>query len=124
MDTGSVSRSGLTVEIPGRGSMQCDLKRHLSPRTVRLVLRALPLEGNAHRMGGDAIYFETRIDSGIERARREFARGDVAFLPANGGICFFRRDSEPGRAMGLIGRVSSSLEPLDRIIPGDTIRLF
>ncbi len=42
-------------------------------------MRSLPLEGHAHLLGKSIFYFETVIDSGIERARSEFRKGDVAF---------------------------------------------
>ena len=45
-------------------------------------MRSLPLEGNAHMLGQSILYFETAVDSGIERSRSEFKKGDIAFLPS------------------------------------------
>jgi len=112
------------LEIKGKSKLACDLKRHLSPRTVGFILRALPLEGNAHRLGENIIYLETSIDSGIERARREFKKGDVAFLPASGSICFFTKNSEPGKTMTPIGKISGDLDSLNYVKPGDVISLY
>ena len=94
MSSGSVSKSTLILEIKGKFKLTCDLKRHLSPRTVGFILRALPIDGNAHRLGESIVYLETSIDSGIERSRREFKKGDVAFLPASGSICFFTKNND------------------------------
>ena len=93
MSTSSVSRKQLILEIRGKAKISCDLKRHLSPRTVGTIMRSLPLEGHAHLMGNSISYFETSVDSGIERSRTEFKKGDVAFLPSTGSICFFLNDA-------------------------------
>ena len=124
MSSGSVSKTSLIFEIKGKFKLSCDLKRHLSPRTVGFILRALPLEGNAHRMGQSIIYLETPIESGIERPKREFKKGDVAFLPVSGSICFFTKDSEPGKTMTPIGKISGDLTVLDDVKAGDVILLY
>ena len=124
MSSGSVSKTTLILEIKGKSKLVCDLKRHLSPRTVGFILRALPLEGNSHRLGESIIYLETSIDSGIERPRREFKKGDIAFLPASGSICFFIKNSEPGKTMTPIGKLSGDLDSLDNVKPGDIISLY
>ena len=88
MSTSSVSRKQLILEIRDKAKISCDLKRHLSPRTVGTIMRSLPIEGHAHQLGQSIYYFETSLDSGIERSRSEFKRGDIAFLPSTGSICF------------------------------------
>ena len=70
------------------------------------------------------LYMETSIESGIERPRREFKKGDVAFLPASGSICFFAKDSEPGKIMTPIGRLSGESDLLYDVKPGDVILLY
>ncbi len=89
MEQDSVSKIKLILELRGKAKLNCELKRHLSPRTVGIISRSLPLEGNAHQISNTISYFETSIDSGIDRPRKEFKKGDIAFLPANGSICFF-----------------------------------
>ena len=88
MSVSSVSRKQLILEIRGKAKISCDLKRHLSPRTVGTIMRSLPLEGHAHLLGKSILYFESNIDSGIERSRTEFKKGDVAFLPSAGVFVF------------------------------------
>ena len=75
-------------------------------------------------MGQSIVYIETPIDSGIERPRREFKKGDVAFLPVSGSICFFTKDSEPGKTMTPIGKISGDLKVLDDVKAGDVILLY
>lgn len=120
----SVSKKQLVLEIQNKSKIQCDLKRHLSPRTVGTIMRSLPLEGHAHLMGNSIVYFETSIDSGIERGRNEFKKGDVAFLPSSGSICFFVFDSIPGKTMTPIGKLRGDADSLNHIKPGDVFLLY
>lgn len=119
----SVSRSGVVLEIRGKSRIRIDLKRHLAPGTVGELLRALPLDGNAHFMGGGIVCLESAVGSGIERARRDFRRGDVAFYPADGRICFFSDDALAPRPMSPIGRIVSGADGLAGARPGDLLSL-
>jgi len=112
------------LEIQGKAKIPCDLKRHLSPRTVGTIMRSLPIEGNAHQLGQSILYFETSIDSGIERARTEFKKGDVTFLPSTGSICFFIADVTSGKTMTPIGKLSSNIDALMDVKSGDVFRIY
>ena len=120
----SVSKKQLILEIRGKGKISCDLKRHLSPRTVGTIMRSLPLEGNAHLMGQSILYFETSVDSGIERARSEFKKGDVAFLPSSGSICFFINDVSSGKTMTPIGKLGDDVDVLKTAKSGDVLCIY
>ncbi len=124
MSSTSVSKKQLVLEIKGKAKIQCDLKRHLSPRTVGTIMRSLPLEGHAHLMGKNIAYFETSIDSGIERPRKEFKKGDVAFASSSGSICFFIADSVPGKIMTPIGKLAGNVDALMDLKPGDVFSLY
>ncbi|HSG73857.1 MAG TPA: cyclophilin-like fold protein [Nitrosopumilaceae archaeon] len=124
MSTSSVSKINLILEIRGKTKITCELKKHLSPRTVGIIIRSLPLEGNAHLLGKSITYLETPIESGIERPRKEFKKGDIAFMPTSGSICFFFMDSDPGKTMTPIGKVTSNVDELKNIKPGDIFSLY
>ena len=124
MSSNSVSKKQLILEIKDKIKIPCDLKRHLSPRTVGTIMRSLPLEGHAHLMGKSIAYFETSVDSGTERARKEFKKGDVAFLSSSGSICFFIADSEPGKTMTPIGKLVENVDSLKELKPGDVFLLY
>ena len=124
MSSGSVSKKQLILEIKGKAKIPCDLKRHLSPRTVGTIMRSIPLEGHAHLMGKNIAYFETTIDSGTERPRKEFKKGDVAFLSSTGDICFFIEDSAPGKTMTPIGKLVENVDTLKDLKPGDVFFLY
>jgi len=124
MEQDSVSKIKLILEIRGKAKLNCELKRHLSPRTVGIISRSLPLEGNAHQITNKISYFETSIDSGIDRPRKEFKKGDIAFLPANGSICFFSDDISSSKTMTPIGKITSDIAVLTEIKPGDVFSLY
>ncbi|WKT57594.1 cyclophilin-like fold protein [Candidatus Nitrosotenuis chungbukensis] len=121
MSAGSVSSFQPIIEIRGKSKLTCDLKRHLSPKTVSSILRSLPLEGNAHFLGQNIVYFETMINSGVERQRKEFKKGDIAFSPAGGSICFFLSDVILTKSMTPIGKITSDVGMLSDVKSGDVI---
>jgi len=119
----TVSKIDVILEVNGRERIKCQLKRHLSPMTVGLITRMLPLKGNVHQMGRSIMYFETGINSGIERKRTDFKKGDIAFLPTEGSICFYMDDISDGKAMTIIGKIIDDIERLSGIKSGDTLSL-
>ncbi len=124
MNTSSVSKKQLILEIRGKAKISCDLKRHLSPRTVGTIMRSLPIEGHAHQLGQSIFYFETSLDSGIERSRSEFKRGDVAFLPSTGSICFFINNVVSGKTMTPIGKLNGNIDALKDVKSGDVFSIY
>jgi len=120
----SVSKKQLILEVKDKAKIPCNLKRHLSPRTVGHILRSLPIEGHAHIMGKNIVYLETTIDSGTERPKREFKKGDIAFASSSGSICFFLDDSVPGKAMTPIGNLLENFDVLKDLKPGDSFSLY
>jgi len=123
MCPGTVSKIDVILEVNGRDRIKCQLKRHLSPITVGLITRMLPLEGNAHQMGRSIMYFETGINSGIERKRTDFKKGDIAFLPTEGSICFYIDDISDGKPMTIIGKIIDDIEKLNGIKSSDVLSL-
>ena len=120
----SVSVINLILEINGKPKLFCQLKRHLSPKTVGLIIRTIPIRGNAHKMGNSVIYIETTIDSGNERPKTEFKKGDIAFMPYEGSICFFFADSSNVKPMSLIGKIVDKIDVLKEIKSSDIISLY
>lgn len=98
------------------------LKRHLAPRTVGELLRALPVGGNLHSMPG-GVCVGTRVAGALERPKKSFRRGEVAFSPPGGTVCFFLKDASPGRPMTPLGVVESGIDVLDSAESGGPVRL-
>lgn len=88
-----------------------------------VLLRSLPLGGNAHFLGNNIIYLECGLDSGTERARRNFKRGDIAFYPAGSSICFFTADASIQKPMSPIGRITGDMDELKGIKSGDVLSI-
>ena len=123
MSTGTVSKIDVILEVNGRERIKCQLKRHLSPITVGLITRMLPLEGNMHQMGRSIMYFETGINSGIERKRTDFKKGDIAFLPTEGSICFYMDNISDGKPMTIIGKIIDGIDKLSETKSSDVLSL-
>ena len=123
MCPGTVSKIDVILEVNGRERIKCQLKRHLSPMTVGLITRMLPLEGNMHQIGRSIMYFETGINSGIERKRTDFKKGDIAFLPTEGSICFYMDNISDGKPMTIIGKIIDDIEKLNGIKSSDILSL-
>ena len=123
MQSGTVSSFNVFLEINAKERISCKLKRHLSPITVGLITRALPIHGNAHQIGHSIIYFETKINSGIERKRSDFKKGDIAFLPTEGCICFYMDDVFGGKQMTIVGKITGDIKKLKAIKSSDVLSL-
>ena len=122
MDPGTVSRFDVILKINDSDYISCQLKRHLSPITVGLIMRMLPLSGNVHRIGKSIVYFQTNVNSGIERKKTDFKRGDIAFLPVEGSLCFYINDVYDGKPMTPIGKIHE-IEKLNTVMPSDILSL-
>ena len=124
MSEKTVSKVKILLETNNNQIIKCELKRHLSPKTVGQIMRALPLGGHAHLLGNSAVYFETPIDSGIERKKNEFKKGDIAFLPIGGLICFFYSDVNVGKAMTSIGKITANIDILATVKSGTDLKFY
>ena len=99
MEGGSVSKSYVILEINDQFQIKCELKRHLSPSLVGVINRSLPITGTIHMLGTSGVYFESHIESGGERTRKEFKKGDIAFLSVGHAFCFFHKDTKVGKEL-------------------------
>jgi uncharacterized protein len=119
MSAGSVSKQDLVLTLKGKTILNLELKRHLAPKTVGSVIRSIPIEGNAHMIGTSIALVDTTIRAGGEKLRTQFKKGDVGFLASNSSICFFIEDVSSTKSMTLIGKVTSNIESLKVVKPGD-----
>ncbi|AIF84248.1 hypothetical protein NTE_02194 [Candidatus Nitrososphaera evergladensis SR1] len=117
---GSVSRVRLVAEVAGKGSAECELVRHLAPLTTSALLKGLPVQDRVHRLEDKFVYIETGLVIGAEKAKTQFKRGDLAFLPSNGAICFIIKDCTT-QAMNAIGKIVNNMEIVEDVQTGDVI---
>jgi len=83
-----------------------------------------PLKGNVHKFSKSGIYFEVPIASGIERPKREFKKGDIAFYPVGNCICFFYEDTVDRKLMTPIGKIINNVDDLMKAEISDEILLY
>jgi len=124
LSVNSASNISLILEIKGKFRINCELKRHLSPKTVGMINRSTPLKGNVHKLGTVGVYFEAQIISGVERPKKEFKRGDIAFYPVGNYICFFYENSIHGKPMTPIGKIVTGIDELTQANVGDEILFY
>ena len=119
MSAESVSKIDLILSLKEKALLNLELKRHLAPKTVGAIIRSLPVEGNAHMMGSSIAFVDTNLNAGGEKLRNQFKKGDVSFMASNGSICFFLEDVPAAKSMTLIGKVTTNLDALKEVKPGD-----
>ena len=124
MDGGSVSNSHVILEISGKFKIKCELKRHLSPSLVGTINRSLPVIGNIHLLGTSGVYMESHIESGGERTRNEFKKGDIAFLSVGHAFCFFYKDAKVGKDLIPIGKILDNSDELIKAESGDKVSIY
>jgi hypothetical protein len=125
MDTGgSVSKSLVMLEIPGKFKIKCELKRHLSPSLVGTINRSLPVSGTIHMLGTSGVYVESHIEAGGERTRKEFKKGDIAFLSVGHAFCFFHKDTKVGKELTPIGKILDDTQELLKAESGDEVSIY
>ena len=108
--------------ISEKGTANGEVFKHFAPRTVNDLLRSLPLQGRANR-ANSFIYMTSKLIVGGEKRRTTFSRSEMAFLPLNGSICLFLMESKVERPMNPIGRITSGMEVLDGVTPGDVMEI-
>ena len=124
MNGGSVSKSLVIFEITGKFKIKCELKRHLSPSLVGTINRSLPVTGTIHMLGISGVYVESHIESGGERTRKEFKKGDIAFLSVGHAFCFFHKDAKVGKDLIPIGKILDGSEELLKAESGDEVSIY
>jgi hypothetical protein len=119
----TVSRIPLVLEVSNKGVVECELIRHLSPITTKLILNGLPLKDRIHKLQEALVYMETGLIIGAEKQRSRFRRGEMAYLTANGSVCIFVKDCPAISTMNPIGVVTSNLQILESAQTGDVMIL-
>jgi len=121
---GSVSKSLVIMEISGKFKIKCELKRHLSPSLVGTINRSLPVTGTIHMLGSSGVYVESHIESGGERTRKEFKKGDIAFFSVGNAFCFFHKDVKIGKELIPIGKILDDPDELLKAKSGEEVSIY
>jgi len=118
----TVSRIPIDIMIEGLGKAEGELIRHLAPRTVDAILRAMPLEGRA-AVWGREIYFQIPVKSGEEKAKSIAEKGLIAYWPMGNAFCIFYDKMRPYSPVNPIGKVTKNIEIFQRVRVGMIIRV-
>jgi hypothetical protein len=110
-------------EVVGKGNFIGRLHRHLSPVTSIKIQRALPANGRINIYEKSFVYILTSVVTGEEKSRKEFKRGDIAFMPAGCMLCFFLQDTRSYKPMNPLGEIIEGLEILESCKRGDVIQV-
>ena len=65
------------------------------------------------------IYSPVGIIAGLHKPKKSFKKEDIGFLASNGAIVLFREDQLVTNKMTVIGNLTSEIEKLDDIKPGE-----
>ena len=118
----SVSRIPIKILVEKSGEAQGELVRHLTPRTVDTIIRALPIEGRA-ALWKEEVYFETPVIVGAEKAKARVEKGDLAYWPLGKAFCIFYDESQPYSPVNIIGKITINLELFAKVKSGSVIRV-
>lgn len=81
------------------------------------------MDGRVNLYEREFLYILTSLVAGEEKARKEFKKGDIAFMPAGCMICFFMQDIRSYKPMNPLGVVTSGMEVLDSCRRGDSLHI-
>lgn len=113
----------MTAQVPGKGTIVANLFKHLSPVTLSRIVREVPIGGHVNFYERDFVYILTNVVSGEEKSRKEFKKGQVAFMPSGSSICFFLEEVRSYKPMNLLGEVIRGMDVLESLRRGDSIRI-
>ena len=119
----SVSRVECRVSVRGKGEFRIELYKHLAPVTVNAIVRALPMSSRVTVYPRAMVCVLTGIRTGVEKQRHEFSKGEIAFLAANGSICFFTANVKSASPLNPVGKLQGSTDLLGRLTAGDVMDL-
>lgn len=79
----------MTVNLPGIDPIHVELDETIAPRTVKSLLKCLPLEISMNVWGEELYTDKTPVDVGPENSKSLVEQMDVAYWPEGGAICLF-----------------------------------
>jgi len=120
MASSELSETWVTFTVEGLGALSGRLLRFLAPRTVDAIVKSLPLSGRITRIAG-GLYFQVGLRLGVEKARRQFKRGEVAYWPLADALCLFEREAMLYTPANPVGSVESGLEIAEQAKSGQRI---
>ena len=119
----SVSRVECKVTVRGKGEFVVEMYKHLAPITVNAIMRVLPMSSRVTVYPRAMVCVLTGIKTGVEKHRFEFSKGEIAFLAANGSICFFTANVKSASPLNPVGKLQANNEVLEKLTAGDVMEI-
>jgi hypothetical protein len=123
----------MKIKIDREGEVfEATLAREAAPKTVELIVDALPIESDV-MVWGDEVYFDVPVDMAEENAKETVRKGDLGYWPAGNTLCIFygktpisesEEEIRPASAVNIVGRIAEP-DRLKRLSPkgGERIRI-
>lgn len=122
MNEESITRVPIKFIIENTGEAEGELIRHLSPRTVDGITRAMPIEGRA-ALWKEEVYFQIPIRMGEEKSKPKVEKGIIAYWPMGNSLCIFYGETQPYSPVNILGQVTKNLEVFVEIKSGTRIKV-
>ena len=120
----SVSRIPILMSINNDIDIEGELVRHLSPLTIKKILKCFPISQLIINFQNRYIQINLELNTGIEKPKNVFKKGDIAFLPISNSICIFLNDHTHSNQLNHIGFVKKDhLENLKKTKAGDILNI-
>lgn len=113
----------ITGAIPGKGKISGRIYKHLAPVTLAKIQRAVPFNGRVNFYEKNFVYILTSVVTGEEKSRKEFKKGEIAFMPSGCMLCFFLQDTRSDKPMNPLGEITDGLSILESCKRGDSIQI-
>ena len=114
----SVSKISIKITI-GDIILDGEISKHLAPTIVNQIIEKKRLSGPIIKIKDLLIYSPVGIIAGLHKPKKSFKKEDIGFLASNGAIVLFRKDQLVTNKMTVIGNLTSEIEKLDDIKPGE-----
>ncbi|NHI91125.1 MAG: hypothetical protein EAX96_01395 [Candidatus Lokiarchaeota archaeon] len=104
--------------------MEGELERIKNARTVEAIRDLLPIIGKSNIYKVNEIYMSNiGLDIGREKTVKNAEKGDIAFWPMSGAICFFKEAMEPYSEINLVGKITKNIGLLEKVRSGMLITI-
>ena len=117
-----VSRLTVKFILEEIGEAEGEFIRFLSPRTVDMIVRKLPIEGRA-ALWMEEVYFEIPVKMGEEKAKAKVEKGTIAYWPLGSALCIFYGETQPYSPVNIVGKITEKLELFKQVKSGTKIKI-
>ena len=116
----SISKIMIQITI-GKNIFEGEISKHLAPMIVNQIIEKKRLSGPIIKVKDLIVYSPVGIIAGLHKPKKSFKKGDIGFLASSGAIVLFRKDQIITNKMTYIGNLTSEIEKLDNIKPGEVL---